>query len=135
MRKGTSIVLAALLAAWICGAAAQAPSEQAIRDVIARQLEAMNRDDQAAAFAIASPAIQQLFADAPTFMGMVASGYPQVHRSRGHRFLKLEVIDDRLVQRVLIESDAGAVVARYEMVEIDGVWRINGCTIEAAEGA
>jgi hypothetical protein len=117
------------------GAAAQPPSEQAIRDVITSQLKAMDRDDHDAAFAIASPAIQQLFGDAPTFMGMVARGYPQVHHSRGHRFLKLEVIDDRLIQRVLIESDAGIVVARYELVMIDGVWRINGCTIEAAEGA
>jgi Domain of unknown function (DUF4864) len=135
MRKGASILLVVLLTAWMGAAVAQAPSEQAIRDVITRQLEAMNRDDQATAFAIASPAIQQLFGDALTFMGMVANGYPQVHHSRGHRFLKLEVIDDRLVQRVLIESEAGTVVARYEMIALDGVWRINGCTIEAAEGA
>ena len=30
--------------------------------------------------------------------------------------------------------DGGSVVARYEMIEIDGVRRINGCAIEQAEG-
>jgi hypothetical protein len=49
--------------------------------------------------------------------------------------LKLDTSDGRLIQRVLVESEAGTVVARYEMVEIDGAWRINGCTIEQGEGA
>lgn len=135
MRKSGSIVLAALVLAWLAAAFAQTAPELAIREVITRQLDAMNRDDHAAAFAIASPSIQQMFGDAPTFMGMVARGYPQVHHSRGHRFLKLEAIAGALIQRVLVESDAGTVVARYEMIEIDGAWRINGCSIEAAEGA
>jgi hypothetical protein len=124
-----------LLSVWVSIAAAQTPDEPRIRDVIARQLDAMNRGDDAAAFAIASPAIQTLFQDAPTFMRMVQLGYPQMYRSRSHRFLKLDTSDGRLIQRVLVESEAGTVVARYEMVEIDGVWRINGCTIEPAEGA
>ena len=127
-----------VLLAWAPAAPAHAQSahETAIRDVISHQLEAMNRGDGTAAFAFASPMIQSMFGDAPTFMRMVEMGYPQVYRSRGHRFLKLDAGDDgRLVQRVLVESDAGTVVARYEMVEIDGRWRINGCSIEKAEGA
>lgn len=124
-----------LLSAWAPVAVAQTLDESRIREAITRQLDAMNRADDAAAFAIASPAIQTMFQDAPTFMRMVQLGYPQVYHSRGHRFLKLDTSDGRLIQRVLIESDAGTVVARYEMVEIDGAWRINGCTIEQAEGA
>jgi hypothetical protein len=116
-------------------ASAQAPDESGIRAVISSQLEAMNRGDGTAAFAFASPMIQSMFGDAPTFMRMVQNGYPQVYRSRSHRFLKLDSAEGRLIQRVLIESEAGTVVARYEMVEIDGRWRINGCTIEKAEGA
>lgn len=114
---------------------AQPADETALRGTITRQLEAMNRDDGAAAFAIASPMIQDMFQDPPTFMRMVQIGYPQVYHSRSHRFLKLESTDGRLFQRVLIESDSGTVVARYEMIEIDGAWRINGCMIERAEGA
>ena len=135
MRKALAIAVATVLSAWIWAAVAQAPAEQAIHDVIARQLEAMQRDDHAAAFAFASPAIQAMFGDAATFMRMVAQGFPQVHRSRSHRFLKLEIVDDKLIQRVLIESDTGTVVAQYEMVEVDGAWRINGCRLEKAEGA
>lgn len=124
-----------LLLGWAPAVLAQSPQEAAIRGVITRQLDAMNRGDQAAAFAIASPAIQAMFGDAPNFMRMVQQGYPQVFRSRSHRFLKLGTTDGRLIQRVLVESDNGTVVANYEMVEIDGVWRINGCAIEQAEGA
>lgn len=125
-----------LLLAWAPAALAQLPDEARIRDTITRQLNAMNRGDEAAAFAIASPMIQGMFLDAPTFMRMVQQGFPQVYRSRGHQYLKLVSTDDgRLVQRVLIEHDGGSVVARYEMVEIDGVWRINGCSLETAQDA
>ena len=80
-------------------AIAQLPDEPRIREVITRQLEAMNRGDDAAAFAIASPAIQTMFQNAPTFMRMVQMGYPQVYRSRSHRFLKLDTSDGRLSRR------------------------------------
>jgi Domain of unknown function (DUF4864) len=136
MRKSAETLAAiVLLAIAATTAVAQSPQETAIRGVIARQLEAMNRGDGAAAFALASPAIQSIFGDAANFMRMVERGYPQVYRSRSHRFLKLDSTQGRLVQRILIESDTGTVVARYEMVEIDGAWRINGCSIEQTEGA
>lgn len=136
MRHRLRLLCIVLLLLPASAALAQSAQENAIRSTITRQLEAMNRGDRLAAFAIASPAIQSMFGDAPSFMRMVEQGYPQVYRSRTHRFLRLETADDgRLIQRVLIESDAGVVVARYEMVEIDGAWRINGCTLEAAQGA
>jgi hypothetical protein len=123
------------LLAWAQGAFAQSSDETPIRDVITRQLDAMKRGDETAAFAIASLAIQAMFLGAPTFMRMVRLGYPQVYRSRSHRFLELDHSDGRLIQRVLIESGINTVVARYEMIQIDGLWRINGCTLEQAEGA
>jgi len=135
MRKSAETLAAIVLLAIASTAVAQSPQETAIRGVIARQLEAMNRGDEAAAFALASPAIQSQFGDAANFMRMVERGYPQVYRSRSHRFLKLDSTEGRLIQRVLIESDTGTVVARYEMVAIDGAWRINGCSIEQTEGA
>ncbi len=116
-------------------APAQTPQETAIRDVITRQLEALRRGDAHAAFAVASPAIQSLFGSPAKFMSMVEQGYPQIYRSRSHRFLKLETIEGKPVQRVLIESAAGTVVARYEMAELAGTWRINGVAIEKTDGA
>ena len=118
----------------VTGAVAQqSPSETAIRDVITRQLDALNRGDQTAAFAIASPTIQQMFQNPPAFMAMVERGYPQVAHSRSHRFLNLTSDDGRLIQRVFIESDAGTVIGSYEMVQIDGAWRINGVAFEKME--
>jgi hypothetical protein len=134
MRKSIATLAAILLLASAATGIAQSPQETAIRGVIARQLQAMQRGDGMAAFALASPAIQWLFGDAANFMRMVELGYPQVYRSRGHRFLQLDASQGRLIQRVLIESDAGTVVARYEMVEVDGAWRINGCSLEPTEG-
>jgi hypothetical protein len=135
MRKSIQTLAVMLLLAPAATAIAQSPQETAIRGVIARQLQAMQRGDAMAAFALASPAIQWLFGDATNFMRMVELGYPQVYRSRAHRFLQLDTSQGRLIQRVLVESDAGTVVARYEMVEVDGAWRINGCSLEPTEGA
>ena len=115
-------------------AVAQSPGESALRAVITRQLDAMNQGDYAAAFAIASPAIQQLFQDAPRFKAMIERGYPQVAHSRSHRFLGLNSDTGRLIQRVFIDSEAGTVVGSYEMLEIDGQWRINGVIYEKSEG-
>ena len=131
------MIFAARLLAFVlllAPAAAQSPGETAIRGVITRQLDAMNAGDYAAAFAIASPTIQELFRDVPTFQGMVERGYPQVAHSRSHRFLGLATDAGRLVQRVLIDSAAGTVVGSYEMIEIDGSWRINGVAYEKSEG-
>ena len=135
MKLATRILtLLLLLTAAAPGATAQQSlSESGIRDVITRQLDALNKGDGLAAFAIASPTIQQLFKDPPTFMSMVERGYPQVRHARSHRFLNLTSDDGRLIQRVFIESDAGTVIGSYEMIQIDGAWRINGVAFEKME--
>jgi len=135
MRRYAHILVVLLVCAGSSAVVAQSATETAIRDVIGRQLEAMNRGDGVAAFAFASPAIQSIFGDAANFMRMVERGYPQIYRSRRHRFLQLDRSGAELIQRVLIESDSGSVVARYEMLKIEGTWRINGCTIEPPEAA
>jgi hypothetical protein len=116
-------------------ALADEASDAAIHDVITRQLEAIKKDDATAAFAMAAPNIQSMFGDPATFMSMVERGYPQIYRSTGHKFLNIDTSTGRLMQRVLIESVKGSVVVRYEMIEIDGVWRINGCMIEKVDAA
>lgn len=105
-------------------------AETKIQAVISRQLDALDKNDSAVAFAIASPKIQTLFQTAEFFINMVERGYPQLRHSRGHRFLKLDWLDGVLIARVLVDSDSGIVIALYEMIEIDGVWRINGCSLE-----
>jgi Domain of unknown function (DUF4864) len=110
-------------------------ADPAIRDVITRQLDAIKKQDGNAAFAIASPTIQAMFGNSATFMSMVERGYPQIFRSIGHRFLNIDTSDGKLSQRVLVEGEKGSVIVRYDMIEIDGQWRINGCMIEKVSEA
>jgi hypothetical protein len=116
-------------------AVADEANDSAIHEIIARQLEAFRKDDATAAFAIAAPNIQTMFGDPATFMSMVERGYPQIYRSTGHKFINIDTTTGKLMQRVLIESEKGSVIVRYEMIEIDGAWRINGCMIEKVEAA
>jgi len=106
----------------------------AIRSVISDQLGAFLRDDQTAAFAGASPTIQEIFHDPETFMQMVRSAYQPVYRSSSVEFRELGMVEGRLVQRVyMVGPDGVAVLADYEMQrQPDGTWRINGCSIERA---
>ena len=130
-----AIALAALIA-FAMPLRAQAASDPRIEAVIMQQLDAFKSNDGIGAFKHASPMIQGMFGDAGTFLGMVQSGYPQISRSRSAKFLSLNDVAGRLIQTVLIEGADGAfVTAAYEMVEIDGIWRINGVSLIRGEAA
>ena len=129
------LVLSALPAAVRAEDPAVGPVDTAaIRAVISHQLGAFLRDDQTAAFADASPTIQQIVHDPETFMQMVRSAYQPVYRSSSVAFRELGMVEGRLVQRVyMVGPDGIAVLADYEMQrQPDGTWRINGCSIERA---
>ena len=106
-----------------------------IKAVITRQLEAFQAGNGVAAFEVASPMIQMLFGDAARFLEVVEQGYPQIAHARSHKFLNRETVGTVVVQRVLVASDKGSVVARYEMIQINDGWRVNGCQIEAQQDA
>lgn len=109
---------------------AQDAREAGIRSAITSQVEAFRRDDAATAFALASPMIQGMFQNPAIFLDMVRQGYPQVYRPREFRFGKLETSGGRLLQRVLVTGPDGVLVtAVYEMIELGGKWRINGCVL------
>lgn len=105
--------------------------QAAIRGVIADQLAAFQRDDGPAAFAFASPFIQQKFGTPEIFMEMVRTGYRPVYRPREVQFRELVMEGGRLYQKVfLIGPDGEPVLALYEMQrQPDGSWRINGCIL------
>ena len=126
--------LAVLVFVWLSGISgiqAAEPPNPAIEAAIVRQLDAFNRGDRDAAFAVAAPTIQSLFSDAATLMGMVERGFRPLYKSASHRFLNLDTSEGRPIQRVLVNgADGSTVVARYEMIEVDGQWRIAGCSLE-----
>ena len=58
----------------------------AAQDVIRSQEQAFSRDDAAAAYSYAAPAIHQIFPQADVFMSMVQHTYTPVYRHRSFEF-------------------------------------------------
>jgi hypothetical protein len=117
------------------GATLGAADRAAIRAVVEEQLAAFQRDDERAAFRLASPTIQQQFRSSDNFMRMVRSGYKAVYRPRDVQFGEIETVDGNIIQRVeLIGPDGAPALAHYVMQrQPDGSWRINGCFLTASE--
>ncbi len=109
---------------------ASSDDSNGIRSVILEQIEAFRQDDGTAAFAIAAPEIQTKFVDPERFMAIVAAVYPQVYRPQKVTFLDLNKTGDDVVQKVLLTGPNGRlVIALYQMIEINGHWRIKGCVL------
>ena len=107
----------------------------AIRQVIQSQLDAFKRDDGAAAYAFASPLIQQKFGTAEHFLSMVKTAYPAVYRPKAVEFRELASSDDMgVMQKVFfIGPDGAGVLAFYQMErQPDGSWKISGCFVTVA---
>ena len=104
----------------------------AIREVVAAQLDAFQRDDGSAAFGFASPMIQDLFRTPEGFMAMVRQGYRPVYRPQLVEFVDIVTYRGRPTQRVyLVGPDGRPVMAHYLMErQSDGRWRIDGCILE-----
>ncbi len=124
----------------VCGAgfaraqetAVPAADQAAETEVIRRQMDAFRRDDAAAAFGYAAPAIQSQFgADPEVFMAMVRRGYQAVYRPRSTAFGQAELKDGKVVQHVQVVGPEGrGHEALYFMEhEPDGSWRIAGCVL------
>lgn len=134
-----TLVLTAIIAFAMTFVAAEAsdpakPSDP-IEAIIGQQIEAFRRDDAVAAFSFASPAIRKRFGTAEVFIAMVAQGYPQVYRPRSYRFVDRTIDGGSALQRVMVVGPAGAtVMALYEVIRVDGRWRINGCRIVKLPG-
>ncbi|MYI68954.1 MAG: DUF4864 domain-containing protein [Boseongicola sp. SB0673_bin_14] len=132
MNSNLRSVVVALALCWACIASAADEPARApgIGATIEAQIDAFLKDDFARAFSFASPGIQGLFGNHQRFGLMVRNGYPMVWRPSEVRFLRLREVKGALWQRVLIRDRAGGVhLLDYQMVGIDGNWRINGVHI------
>jgi len=111
--------------------------EGAVRDVIAQQIDAFQRDDFDEAFSHASPMIQNMFGTADSFGAMVRGDYPMVWRPEAIRFGLLRQDGDVYYQQVVLGGEGRTYVAEYEVLQLDGVWLINGVQLlpEAGAGA
>jgi Domain of unknown function (DUF4864) len=84
MKMIEAVTLAAAL--WVSAASAQQSTAARSQAIIERQFDAFARDDAEAAYALADPAIKEMFVDADHFMAMVRDRYAPVYRHRSVEF-------------------------------------------------
>ena len=99
--------------------------------VIRAQEQAFGRDDAAAAYSYAAPAIQQIFPQADIFMSMVQNQYAPVYRHRSFEFGAAQSAGDRIAQRVqIVDANGEAWEALYTLErQADGSLKITGCSL------
>ena len=129
-----NMIFVSLVLSMLWGALPGQAQTAEIRDTIAGQIDAFQRDDFDAAFTYASPSIKRIFGNASNFGRMVREGYPMVFRPAGMSFGGLEEISGRTVQTVFFTDASGQVFeAAYDMVETANGWQINGVAIREAD--
>jgi hypothetical protein len=103
----------------------------AAQTVIRSQAEAIGRDDAAAAYSYASPAIQDKFPEASTFLGMVRDAYPPIYRHKTFEFGEARASDGTIAQQVhILDADGVAWEALYTLErQSDGSMKITGCVL------
>ena len=123
-----------LLAALLLSLAAPARAGDdvaAAQGVIRSQVEAFSRDDAAAAYSYAAPAIQEIFPQADIFMSMVRNSYAPVYRHKSFDFGEARVSDGTIAQRVhIVDADGISWEALYTLQrQLDGSVKITGCVL------
>ena len=115
------------IAFWVAAALPVWAEGKAIETTIRAQITALQADDFARAFTYASLTIQQIFRAPEVFGRMVRQGYPMVYRPSAIEFLELASVEGYYWQKVQIRDGQGRYhLMAYQMVQLDGVWRING---------
>jgi hypothetical protein len=122
-----------LLAAFLISIAAPARAADkvaAAQGVIRSQMEAFSRDDAAAAYTHAAPAIREIFPQADIFMSMVRNSYAPVFRHKSFDFGEARIAGT-IAQRVhIIDADGIPWEALYTLeLQPDGSVKITGCVL------
>ena len=112
-------------------AAALADEVTAAQSVIRAQEQAFARDDAAAAYSHAAPAIKEIFPAPDIFMSMVQNGYAPVYRHRSFDFGESRSEGNRISQRVhIVDANGEAWEALYTLEQqADGSYKITGCSL------
>ena len=123
------VLLVALLVGF--GAPARADDIAAAQKVIRAQEQAFSRDDAAAAYSHAAPAIQEMFPHPEMFMAMVRGSYVPVYRHKSFEFGEARVADGKIAQRVqIVDGDGVFWEALYTLEQQpDGSLKISGCSL------
>jgi hypothetical protein len=127
--RAVALLLIALLAFALPASAAD--DVAAAQSVIRAQEQAFARDDAAAAYSHAAPAIRKLFPRAEIFMDMVQNSYAPVYRHKSFEFGEARTEGSRVAQRVhIIDANGDAWEALYTLEQQDdGSFEITGCSL------
>ncbi|MCK1384387.1 DUF4864 domain-containing protein [Bradyrhizobium sp. 21] len=103
----------------------------AAQGVIRAQEQAFVRDDAAAAYSHAAPAIRELFPAPDIFMSMVQNGYAPVYRHKSFEFGDSKSEGTSISQRVhIVDANGEAWEALYTLEQQgDGSYKITGCSL------
>ncbi|SDJ25040.1 MULTISPECIES: DUF4864 domain-containing protein [Bradyrhizobium] len=101
------------------------------QSVIRSQEQAFGRDDAAAAYSYAAPAIRQLFPQADIFMFMVQNSYAPIYRHKSLEFGEARAANGQIAQRVhIVDANGEAWEALYTLeAQPDGSLKITGCSL------
>ena len=129
MRRALFLLAALLIS--LAAPARAADDVAAAQGVIRSQVEAFSRDDAAAAFSHAAPAIQEIFPHADIFMSMVRNSYAPIYRHKSFDFGEARVSDGTIAQRVhIVDADGIPWEALYTLeLQPDGSVKITGCVL------
>ena len=126
-----ALVLLVALLIGLGAPACAADDVAAAQSVIRSQEQAFSRDDSAAAYSHAAPAIQGIFPDAETFMAMVRNSYAPVYRHKSFEFGEARAADGKIAQRVhILDAEGVPWEALYTLeLQPDGSLKITGCML------
>ena len=134
--------IAASLAAMFTASLASAqealpePVQKEIRSIIDRQLEALKRDDAAAAFGLAAPVFRAKFGTPERFMAAVKKDFAAIYRPRTVTYQDMGFASGKPVQKMLvIGGDGKAAMAYFSMEkQANGAWRVDALVVTPIEG-
>jgi hypothetical protein len=126
-----ALVLMIALLIGVSSPVSAADDVAAAQTIIRAQEQALGRDDAAAAYSYAAPAIRQLFPQADIFMFMVQNSYAPVYRHQSFEFGEACSADGRIAQRVhIVDANGEAWEALYTLEQqADGSLKITGCSL------
>ena len=100
-----------------------------IRSVIQGQLEAFQRNDEAAAYSLAAPSVRERFPTPEAFNKMVREKYSPFYSPREVKFLTPSIVSGRILQGIQFLSDENQLLLAVFTLERqrDKSWKIKAC--------
>ena len=128
----------------LCASAAHASADDAtfdeatrsaLKSAISGQMAALDREDGDKAESFATQAIRDKFKSGPAFMAMVREHYGALLHPKRTSFGATDPSPHGPLQTVTIVAADGTIwTAVYSFEQVDGAWRIAGCSLEKIQG-